>query len=136
MADLLRLMFRPVATTAVNHSGGLYPNLFAAHPLFQDDGNLGFIAAVKGMLLQSHARERHVLPALPAEFAPGSVSGLVARPGITVDIRWEHGAAVELSMTPRNAAAVTSCKGHGQVSAAARLQRPQQHQRPIPGRSR
>lgn len=46
-----------------------------------------------------------MLPALPAELAAGSVSGLVARPGITVDIRWERGAAVELSLTPRHAAA-------------------------------
>ncbi len=114
------------------------------------------------MLLQSHAGELHVLPALPAEFAAGSVSGLVARPGITVDIRWEHGAAVELSMTPRNAAAAgmhlarigewtgfvelrtgyrTRLVASGPefkvtFSAAARLQRPQQHQRPIPRRSR
>jgi alpha-L-fucosidase 2 len=105
VADLLRLIFRPAATTAVDHSGGLYPNLFAAHPPFQVDGNLGFIAAVTEMLLQSHAGEIRVLPALPAELAAGSVSGLLARPGITVDIRWEHGAAVELALTPRNAAA-------------------------------
>jgi alpha-L-fucosidase 2 len=114
VADLLRLLFRPVATTAVDHSGGLYPNLFAAHPPFQVDGNLGFIAAVTEMLLQSHAGEIRVLPALPTELATGSVSGLVARPGITVDIRWEQGAAVELSLTPRNAAAVrahTVCIG-------------------------
>lgn len=105
VAALLRLIFRPVATMAVDHSGGLYPNLFAVHPPFQVDGNLGFIAAVTEMLLQSHAEEIRVLPALPAELAAGSVSGLVARPGIIVDIRWEQRAAVELSLTPRNASA-------------------------------
>lgn len=89
----------------MDHSRGLYPNLLAAHPPFQVDGNLGFIAAVTEMLLQSHAKEIRVVPALPVELAAGSVSGLAARPGITVDIRWEHGAAVELSLAPRNAAA-------------------------------
>lgn len=105
VADLLRLMFRPVASTAVAHSGGLYPNLLAAHPPFQIDANLGFIAAVTEMLVQSDTKGLRILPALPAELASGRVSGLVARPGITVDLRWEHGNVVELSLAPRNRAA-------------------------------
>jgi alpha-L-fucosidase 2 len=105
VADLLRLMFRPVAITAVGQSGGLYPNLLAAHPPFQIDANLGFIAAVTEMLVQSDTKELRILPALPAELASGRVSGLVARPGISVDLRWEHGVVVELSLAPRNSAA-------------------------------
>jgi hypothetical protein len=98
-------MFRPVVTTAVAHSGGLYPNLLAAHPPIQIDANLGFIAAVTEILVQSDMKGLRILPALPAELPSGRVSGPVARPGITVDLHWEQGNVVELSLAPRNSAA-------------------------------
>ena len=101
VSDLLRLVFRPAATTTGPFAGGLYPNLFAAHPPFQIDGNLGFVAALAEALLQSHRGRIELLPAVPAELATGRVTGLVARPGILVDLEWRDGRLVEATLLSR-----------------------------------
>jgi alpha-L-fucosidase 2 len=77
-----------MTTDRGGQSGGLYPNLLAAHPPFQIDANFGYVAAVAECLLHSHAGRITLLPAVPPEFGAGTISGLVARPGIEVDLRW------------------------------------------------
>lgn len=72
-------------------------NLFATHPPFQIDGNLGLVGAIAEMLVQSHERGAdgkpvvRRLPALPKAWRSGEARGLRVRGGGTVDIEWEDG---------------------------------------------
>jgi alpha-L-fucosidase 2 len=68
-----------------------YPQLFAkcGTPL-QIDGTMGVAAGITEMLVQSHEGVIELLPALPDEWNAGSFSGVCARGGFQLNLKWEN----------------------------------------------
>jgi len=125
---ILSEQLRPTEETKVVMSkGGTYPNLFDAHPPFQIDGNFGATAGITEMLLQSHelyvdssapGADRYVidlLPALPPSWANGSVTGLRARGGFEISLKWKNG-----KLETAKISNVTQSRGAGRVRYGSR----------------
>ncbi|KAJ6805319.1 alpha-L-fucosidase 2 isoform X2 [Iris pallida] len=97
--------------------GGLYSNMFTAHPPFQIDANFGFTAAIAEMLVQSTEQDLYLLPALPRDkWAEGCVRGLKGRGGITVDICWKEGGLHEAHLCLKNQNSVRRLHYMGSVA--------------------
>jgi len=92
--DSMRVMF----------SQSTFPNMMDTHPpgLFQIDGNLGAANGMLEALVQSDwmpdATEVELLPAIPAQWAEGSVTGVHVRGGAVLDMRWRAGRVESLEV--------------------------------------
>ena len=84
-------------------------SLLDLHPprIFQIDGNFGGTAGIAEMLLQSHHGVIRILPALPNAWPEGEVSGLVARGGVEVGIRWSGGRPTTVKLRSRRSGPFT-----------------------------
>jgi alpha-L-fucosidase 2 len=87
-----------------SETGGTYPNLLNACPPYQIDGNFGVVEGISEMLMQSHLKEIHLLPALPDAWATGSISGLKARGGFDlIKMSWANGKLTDALLMSKNA---------------------------------
>ena len=128
----LQLALRPADEGSDAHRGGLYPNLFSAHPPYQIDGNLGVTAAIAEALVQSFEEPTgqsgplprsdaksldpagvrvRLLPALPPQWPDGAVRGIRSRGDVSVDVEWAAGRLVRARL--RAGARPTTMMVHG-----------------------
>jgi len=98
---LVKLALAPVssAVTGTSQKGGIYPNLFCAHPPFQIDGNFGACAGILEMLVQIDENgEPVLLPALPQSWKNGSLTGMCLPGKRTLSMQWVNGKVTEYSI--------------------------------------
>lgn len=104
---LLKNLMVPAQTgkTKSENTGGLYMNLFDAHPPFQIDGNFGATSGINEMFLQSHLRDENgnyfqdILPALPSALSSGMISGIKGRGAFELSIAWKDGELISVGIT-------------------------------------
>jgi alpha-L-fucosidase 2 len=69
---------------------------------YQLDATLGAPALITEMLLQSHTGTLNLLPAVPKAWPNGSISGLRARGGFEVDLKWKDTNLTEAQIKSKN----------------------------------
>lgn len=77
-------------------------NFLDVHPPFQIDGNFGITEAILEGIVQSQNGKAILLPALPAEWKDGSLKGYILKGNVRLDMDWENGKPVRLSLTAQS----------------------------------
>jgi alpha-L-fucosidase 2 len=98
---LFAKLLSPADVSSGKEKGGIYHNLFDAHPPFQIDGNFGGAAGLAEMLLQSQGDQIELLPALPASLPDGDIKGICARGGFVVNFSWKNSQLQQVQVTSK-----------------------------------
>ncbi|MET9631937.1 glycoside hydrolase N-terminal domain-containing protein [Lentzea sp. NPDC006480] len=98
-ADRAYQLIQNVLRPSLNFANGSAANFFDMYSfgdrsIFQIDANLGAPAAMLEMLLYARPGVIELLPALPSAWKTGSVTGIGARGGFTVDLTWRDGKVI------------------------------------------
>lgn len=126
LEHILSFLFRPSKEKRVlmHKGGGLYTNLFCAHPPFQIDGNLGYSAAVCEALLQNREDEIRLLPALPPSWSEGAIEGLKAWGNLECSLKWKDGKLTEGRFLSPEEREVNLCWPDGNMTAHLKGEEP------------
>jgi len=116
--ELLRYVDPDGVKTSYHRGGGTYPNLLDAHPPFQIDGNFGGAAAVIEMLVQSSENEIRLLPALPDTWENGQVTGICARGGFEISMKWDNHILKTVTVFTKNGGKTTLINGDKQKTVS------------------
>jgi alpha-L-fucosidase 2 len=98
-----------------------FPNLMDTHPpgLFQIDGNLGAANGMLEALVQSRwtpeSIEVELLPALPEQWSEGSLNGVHVRGNATLELRWNAGKLVYMTVHANSDGAIRLILPAGQA---------------------
>ncbi|SFR26129.1 alpha-L-fucosidase 2 [Lentzea waywayandensis] len=97
--ELVQKVIRP----SIDYANGTAPNFFDMYSfgdrsIFQIDANLGAPAAMLEMLLYARPGVIELLPALPSAWKTGSVTGIGARGGFSVDLAWKDGKVTSVTV--------------------------------------
>jgi alpha-L-fucosidase 2 len=96
--DILKKMLTEVSLHPRDEDSRITPS-FEGNQAIQ-----GVTAGITELLMQSHSGELLILPALPAAWKSGTISGLRARGGYTLDITWEDGRLKESTIVSKSSA--------------------------------